>query len=72
MSSDHETDSEVSYQTDDDSDINFIPWYIMEGPSVKIPAQAIKAKATWAHLRQTSLWPTKSGWKTTTGKKKSV
>ena len=31
MSSDHETDSEVSYQTDD-SDINFIPGYIMECP----------------------------------------
>ena len=31
MSSDHETDSEVSYQTDD-SDINFIPVYIMECP----------------------------------------
>ena len=29
MSSDHETDSEVSYQTDD-SDINFIPGYVME------------------------------------------
>ena len=31
MSSDHETDSEVSYQTED-SDINFIPGYIMECP----------------------------------------
>ena len=31
MSSDHETDSEVSDQTDD-SDINFIPGYIMECP----------------------------------------
>ena len=31
MSSDHETDSEMSYQTDD-SDINFIPGYIMECP----------------------------------------
>ena len=31
MSSDHESDSEVSYQTDD-SDINFIPGYIMECP----------------------------------------
>ena len=31
MSFDHETDLEVSYQTDD-SDINFIPGYIMECP----------------------------------------
>ena len=31
MSSDQETDSEMSYQTDD-SDINFIPGYIMECP----------------------------------------
>ena len=31
MSSDHETDSEVSDQTDD-SDINFIPGYIVECP----------------------------------------
>ena len=31
MSSDHETDSEVSYQTDD-SNINFIPGYILECP----------------------------------------
>ena len=31
MSSDHETDSEMSYQTDD-SDINFIPGYITECP----------------------------------------
>ena len=31
--SDHETDSEESYQTDD-SDINFIPGYIMEFPDL--------------------------------------
>ena len=31
MSSDNETDSAESYQTDD-SDINFIPGYIMECP----------------------------------------
>ena len=31
--SDHETDSEESYQTDD-SDINFIPGYIMECPDL--------------------------------------
>ena len=31
MSSDHETDSEVSYQTDD-SDINFFLGYIVECP----------------------------------------
>ena len=34
MSSDHETDSAESYQTDD-SDLNFIPGYIMECPERK-------------------------------------
>ncbi len=32
--SDHETDSEDSYQSDD-SDINFIPGYIMECPELQ-------------------------------------
>lgn len=32
--SDHETDSEESYQTDD-SDVNFIPGYIMECPDLE-------------------------------------
>ena len=68
MSSDNETDSVESYQTDD-SDINFIPGYIMECPERAV-TQA-KTKTTWAHL-PTNLWPTKSGWKTIIDMKESA
>ena len=52
MSSDHETDSEVSYQTDD-LDINFIPGYIMECPERENSSNDSSdqdEKATWAHM----------------------
>ena len=59
MSSDHETDSEVSYQTDD-SDINFIPGYIMECPEHENSSN------------DSSDQDESNIWKTTTGKKESV
>ena len=43
--SDHETDSEESYQTDD-SDINFIPGYIMNALTLEVRMMARALKRT--------------------------